>query len=362
MNKTTLFLKGILIGFASLAVPGLSASTIAIVLLVYYDMIYAISHIFKKPKQSLTFLGVLVSGYAVGAIGGAVAVNTLYIRFPVPVIAAVLGFLVASIPRMVAESRADFKKWQNILIMAVVGAIFLVYALVITNGQTVSFDVIRFPLDYILMAAVGFVTSVTLVIPGVDFAVTLMAMGYYYAFINLVGDFGALILHPSRLFLLLAYLIGYGVGSFLLSKGLRYLIRRFPRQLHCVNMALVMIAPVIVIEKCVIDNPGIQAHETWQQFVWAFITFAAGYTAFTWVPMLCRYLGIIPKQAETAILAEAVAARNDVPLAEVKEALANQEQPKAEDEGEAPEPEQITVWEQPPAEEEKTTEEKPPET
>ena len=368
MNKTALFLKGILIGFASLAVPGLSASTIAIVLAVYYDMIYAISHIFKKPKQSLTFLGVLLAGYGVGAIGGAVAVNTLYIRFPIPVIAAVLGFLIASIPRMVAESREDFKKWQNVLIMIIVGAIFIVYALVITNGQVVSFDVIRFPLDYILMASVGFVTSVTLVIPGVDFAVTLMAMGYYYAFINLVGDFRALMLHPSRLFLLLAYLIGYGVGSFLLSKGLRYLIRRFPRQLHSVNMALVMIAPVIVIEKCVLTNPGIHAHETWMQFVWAFITFAAGYTAFTWVPMLCRYLGIIPKQAETAILAEEIAARNDVPLSEVKEALASQEQPK-ESEPEAPEPEQITVWEQPPAESEpppdeteKPTDEQPPET
>ena len=33
MTKTSLFLKGILIGFCSLAVPGLSASTIAIVLL-----------------------------------------------------------------------------------------------------------------------------------------------------------------------------------------------------------------------------------------------------------------------------------------------------------------------------------------
>ena len=301
----------------------------------------------------------LVSGYAVGAIGGAVAVNTLYIRFPIPVIAAVLGFLLASIIRMVVESREDFKRWPNVLIMLVVGAIFIVYAVVITSGQTVSFDVIRFPLDYILMAAVGLVTSVTLVIPGVDFAVTLMAMGYYYAFINLVGDFAALMLHPTRLFLLLAYLIGYGVGSFLLSKGLRYLIRRFPRQLHCVNLALVIIAPVIVYEKCVRTNPGIHAHETWQQFVWAFIMFAAGYTAFTWVPMLCRYLGIIPKQAEKAILAEEIAARNDVPLSEVKEAFANKEQTEKAA-TETPGPEQITVWEQPPAEEEEQQPQKQP--
>ena len=78
-NKLSLVLKGILIGFASLGVPGLSASTIAIVLFVYYDMIYAISHIFSQPKKSITFLLFLLTGYGIGCLGGAWAVNTLYI-------------------------------------------------------------------------------------------------------------------------------------------------------------------------------------------------------------------------------------------------------------------------------------------
>lgn len=233
-----MFIKGILIGVASLGVPGLSASTIAIVLFVYYDMIYAISHIFREPKKSLSFLLVLLAGYGIGCIGGAWAVNSLYTLFPIPVIAAVLGFLIGSVPRMVAESKDDFRHWPNIVVMIVVGAIFLVYALVITNGKVVSFDTISFPRDYILMWVVGFLTSTTLVIPGVDFAVTLMALGYYYAFIDLVGDFAALMLHPTRFLLLAAYLVGYGIGSFALSKGLRALIKRFPRQLHCVNIAM----------------------------------------------------------------------------------------------------------------------------
>ena len=76
----------------------------------------------------------------------------------------------------------------------------LLFSSVITGGESVSFGVIRFPLDYILLALVGMITSCTLVIPGVDFAVTLMALGYYYAFIDLVGDFQALLLYPSRLF------------------------------------------------------------------------------------------------------------------------------------------------------------------
>ena len=317
MNKISLILKGILIGFASLGVPGLSASTIAIVLFVYYDMIYAISHIFSQPKKSILFLLFLLTGYGIGCLGGAWAVNTLYVNFPIPVIAAVLGFLIGSVPRMAADSKEDFKHWPNWVVMITVAAIFLVYAMVITNGESVSFETIRFPLDYILMMLVGVVTSTTLVIPGVDFAVTLMALGYYYAFIDLVGNFAALNL--TRLFLLAAYLIGYGLGSFALSKGLRYLIKRFPRQLHCVNLAMVTVAPIIVIKKCLIDNPNEKTmlhNITWKAWVWAFIMFAVGYFAFTWVPLLFRYLGFLPKHSEKVIQAENAAARTNIPLEE----------------------------------------------
>ncbi len=319
MNKHIfLTLKGILIGFASLGVPGLSASTIAIVLFVYYDMIYAISHIFSQPKKSLTFLAFLLAGYAIGCIGGAWMVNTLYVSFPIPVIAAVLGFLIGSVPRMAAENKEDFKHWPNWVVMALVAALFLVYALVITDGETVSFDKKLVLWDYVMMALVGIVTSTTLVIPGVDFAVTLMALGYYYAFIGLVGNLGVLFASPARLFLLLAYLIGYGVGSFAFSKGLRYLIKRYPRQLNCVNLAMVAVAPIIVIKKCLIDNPNEKTllhNITWRAWLWAFALFAAGYFAFTWVPMLLRYFGILPKNTHTqAVQAQASARGEEVPL------------------------------------------------
>ncbi len=331
MNKISLFLKGIIIGFASLGVPGLSASTIAIVLFVYYDMIYAISHIFSQPKKSISFLAVLLMGYGIGCLGGAWAVNTLYMNYPIPVIAAVLGFLIGSVPRMAAESKDDFKRWPNWVVMISVAAVFLVYAMVITDGHSVSFETVRFPLDFILMAVVGAITSTTLVIPGVDFAVTLMALGYYYAFIDLVGNFAAMNL--TRLLLLAFYLVGYGLGSFALSKGLRYLIKRFPRQLHCVNLAMVTVAPIIVVKKCLIDNPNEKTmlhNISWKAWIWAFIMFAVGYFAFTWVPMLLRYLGFLPKHTEKVIAAENSAARADIPLEAVLQA------DKQDDSDEAP--------------------------
>jgi len=321
MNKISLFLKGIVIGFASLGVPGLSASTIAIVLFVYYDMIYAISHIFSQPKKSISFLTVLLAGYGIGCLGGAWAVNTLYMNYPIPVIAAVLGFLIGSVPRMAADSKEDFKRWPNWVVMVTVASIFLIYAMVITDGHAVSFEKVRFPLDFILIAIVGAVTSMTLVIPGVDFAVTLMALGYYYAFIDLVGNFAAL--NFTRLLLLAFYLVGYGFGSVALSKGLRFLIKRYPRQLHCVNLAMITVSPIIVVKKCLIDNPNEKTmlqNISWKAWIWAFIMFAVGYFAFTWVPMLLRYLGFLPKQTEKVIATENAAARASIPLEEAAQA------------------------------------------
>ena len=314
-SKLSLYLISVLMGFCGLAVPGLSASTIAIIFLVYYDMIYAISHIFSQPKKSITFLLILVAGYATGAMVGAVAVNTIYINFPVPMVGAVLGFLIGTIPRMTVETRKDFKKPVNWAVMIIVAAIFLLYTFYVGSEQELVFveNQIEMPKDYILMMIVGIVTSTTLVIPGVDFAVTLMALGYYYALIDLMGNIGAMILFPSRLFVFLAYVIGYGIGSFFLSKGLRYLSKRFPRQVHCVNYALVCIAPLIVLKKCVIDNPNYFKHFTGPQMVWAIVLFGVGFFAYTWVPIVLRYLGLIPKNTEEEAMKRAEAARADLP-------------------------------------------------
>lgn len=317
-NKMGLYLKAVLMGFCGLAIPGLSASTIAIIFLVYYDMIYAISHIFSKPKKCLTFLLILVLGYGSGALVGAVAVNTIYLNFPVPMVAAVLGFLIGTIPRMTVETRKDFKNPVNWVVMVVVAGVFLLYALLVSGGEELVFvnNQIEFPKDYILMMIVGIVTSTTLVIPGVDFAVTLMAMGYYYKVIDLIGNIGSLLLFPSRLFALLAYVIGYGIGAFFLSKGLRYLSKRFPRQIHCVNYAMVCVAPLVVIKKCIMENPNYWNHFTGPQMVWAIVMAAVGFFAYTWVPIVLRYIGLVPKDVEAEALKraeEARAADKDVP-------------------------------------------------
>ena len=51
MKKLSILLKGIVVGFVSCAIPGVSASTFAIILGVYYTMIESISMILKNMER-----------------------------------------------------------------------------------------------------------------------------------------------------------------------------------------------------------------------------------------------------------------------------------------------------------------------
>ena len=53
--------------------------------------------------------------------------------------------------------------------MALVVAILIIYSYIIINGKEITFTNMQY-YDYIILAVVGFVTSVTLAVPGVDFA------------------------------------------------------------------------------------------------------------------------------------------------------------------------------------------------
>lgn len=246
-------LKGILIGFASLAIPGLGASTIAIILGIYYQMIDSISSIFKDFKKSIVFLLFLLIGYAIGAIIGSIIIDTAYQEYPFPLIMLVLGFIIGSIPKMVKDTKESLKKKSGWVTLFITLLIIILYSAFITNGKEITFDNMEVA-DYIILGIVGLITSTTLVVPGVDFAVVLLSLGYYYAFIGLLADVVSLNNLSYNLPILFTYLVGYGVGSFILSKFIKKVIDKHEESVKVISLAFVLIAPFIVIEKNVIDN------------------------------------------------------------------------------------------------------------
>ena len=270
--------KGIIIGFISVAIPGLSASTIAIILGVYYAMISSIESIFKNFKKSVLFLLFLIVGYGIGGLGGAFIISTVYQSAPLPLIFCILGLIIGSLPKMFKDVMPYKKKISNWVAMALVVAMLIIYSYIIINGKEITFTNMQY-YDYIILAVVGFVTSVTLVVPGVDFAVVLIAFGYYYAIINAVSELVLLKNVLLNVSVLVTYLISYGLGAFCCSKIIKKLIVKHEVKMKFINLGFVIASPAVVIRKCIIDNPNYAATYSYTKLVIGIILAIVGFLA-----------------------------------------------------------------------------------
>ena len=248
-----IFIKGIIIGFVSIAIPGLSASTIAIVFGLYYLLIDSISSIFSNFKKSVLFLITIMLGYGVGSILGATLVSKLYIEFPLPVIFLILGFVIGSIPEMHREIKNTNSKKTNYLITIIIATAVILYSSLAFDGKAVDFDNMEL-YEYFVLAIVGFVTSATLVIPGVDFAMILLSFGYYYAILGTINNIVSLTDLNHNIIVLAIYLISYGIGAFFVSKFIKRVIGKHEAQFKYANLGFIIAAPIVVIQKSIFKN------------------------------------------------------------------------------------------------------------
>ena len=248
-----IFLKGIIIGFISLAIPGLSASTIAIALGLYFLLIESLSSIFSNFKKSMSFLIPIMLGFWVGAIIGATIVSKLYDRFPLPVTAIIIGFVIGSIPEMLRELKETKAKKRNYIITLIVMAGVIVFSTLAFNGNPIDFEDMEL-YEYFILAAVGLVTSATLVIPGVDFAMILLSFGYYYAIIGSINDLTTATAVTHNLTILGIYLLSYGIGAFLVSLLIKKAIGNHEAQFKFANLGFILVAPIVVVQKSILNN------------------------------------------------------------------------------------------------------------
>ena len=143
--------------------------------------------------------------------------------------------------------------FKDIFLVVVLGLLTFTFA--VKNGEPITFENMGIS-DYIILFFVGLFTSSTLVIPGVDFAVLLISIGYYQALIQLIAEIFVFedLLH--KLLVLGIYLVGYAIGSFALSKLIKLLLDKFRIQSQFASFAFVAVAPFIVIKKGILDNPN----------------------------------------------------------------------------------------------------------
>ena len=208
--------KGIIIGIANI-IPGVSGGTLAVSMGIYDKIISAVTHLFKKPKESIRTLIPYGIGAVAGIIGLSFIIEWLFLNYPLPTNLFFIGLILGTTPSLfkTACSKEKFKiKYLAFTIICFLIGISLVF---LEKNLTQSNFSNSYNFLYLVLC--GFLMSAGVVIPGVSSTLILMLLGVYNAYLASI----------SSLFIpfLLPLCIGLFAGSIFFMKLTQTLLNKF---------------------------------------------------------------------------------------------------------------------------------------
>jgi putative membrane protein len=251
--------RGFIIGIANL-IPGVSGGTMAVILGVYEQLLEAISGFFSKEwKKQLGFLLPLGAGMVLALLSLSRLIDFLLQNYYQPTQFFFMGLIIGTIPLLVkqADPKTNFssRHW-----VALVLAALLVAAMAFINPSKSSEPIISLNILTIIRCFFsGWMASLAMLLPGISGSFILILLGVYSTAIYAL----------STLDLPLLIIIGAGViaGFALSSKGISYVLARYPHMTYGVILGL-LIGSVIAV------FPGFSTHML--IIVMSVISFGAG--------------------------------------------------------------------------------------
>ena len=210
MNR---FLKGILVGIGGIA-PGLSGSIMLVIFGLYEKTIEAIGTLFKDFKKNVIFLVPLFMGFGVGILAFSKVVDyllnshELYTRF------AFLGLVIGTIPLFYQEVKKEGykKQYYGIVVLA-----FIIGILLFSFNKNL-FPTVKNP-NIFQSIILGISVAGSTIIPGVDSATILSALGLYEIYVTSIANLDFAVLLPAA--------IGLGLGALSISYLINILIKKY---------------------------------------------------------------------------------------------------------------------------------------
>ena len=249
MKKLKEFLVNALKGFGigtAMIIPGVSGGTLALILGIYEKLIYAISHFFRKFKESFVFLLAILIGAAVAFLALSHVISYCLASFLFATVMFFFGAVIGGLPMLFSHVKGAQIRTSYIVI-AVITAAVVIGLLFTGEGSNVDLTTIGFG-KFISLILIGAVTAATMVIPGVSGSAFLMTIGYYTPVLNEVkaltshgGNIGhsALVIAP--------FAVGVLLGIFFIAKLIEWLFKKFEVQTYWGIIGFVIASAVVII-------------------------------------------------------------------------------------------------------------------
>ena len=192
MNALILFLKGIVAGIGGIA-PGLSGSVLLVILGLYERAVHAIGTLFLDFKKNIRFLLPLVAGFGAGILLFSKVVDYLLLHWELYTRFAFLGLIVGTIPLFYREvKKKGFRRWRHMPVI-VLSAIAGTFLFGVNKGLFPVLTNATFWQSVLL----GVCVAGSSIVPGVDSAAILSALGLYELYVHALAEFNLQILLPA---------------------------------------------------------------------------------------------------------------------------------------------------------------------
>ena len=259
------FIKGILIGLA-LVVPGLSASTFAVVTGLYDKIIFAVNNLRKEFKRGMIFLMPIGLGAAIGILASVGAIVSIMEAFPLQSYAFFIGLVIGSVPAIYSKIKTEKRVKPNYAFAIVGFAAIVVLGFIVPSNDIVAIYAIQNAGDFIAIFTAGIITCFLLAVPGISGALMLVLLGQFGTVYGAVSNFanvlfmlvrgqeGALELGMESGAIVLTFFVGALIGLAAAAKVIGYLIERYEVKVYFAVMGLVLGAVVTLFNFGVIEH------------------------------------------------------------------------------------------------------------
>lgn len=224
--------RGFLMGTSDL-VPGVSGGTIAMILGIYDRLLKAISDLFSKEwKDPLRFLIPLLLGILSALILLSNLFQYLLQHYFEPTQFFFLGLIIGAIPLLLTQMEAKkHLRFRHLLVL-------LITASILASIAFLNPDQRAEPITTLSMITVsglfvsGWIAGMAMLLPGISGSLVLLLLGVYPTAIHAL----------STLNLFMLFIIGSGIviGFFISSKGIRFLMSRYPYMTYAVMIGLII--------------------------------------------------------------------------------------------------------------------------
>lgn len=250
-------IKGFIIG-SSMAVPGVSGGTMAIVLGIYDRLLSAINGIRKDFKNNAWFLVRFGLGAGVGLVLFYELIGHLLEIFPIPVSTLFFGAVIGGIPTLMSKIKPEKVTGKFCFTSLLWGIFGVIIVLGVANILDVLkwFGVIESDVtslvsatgsitlaNALLWVVTGFVISIALILPGISTSHMLIILGIT-----------SILSMPLPALAIIG--ISLLVGIFAITKPLEWAMNRFTRPTYCVIIGFVLGSLWDIFEEHIIPGLG----------------------------------------------------------------------------------------------------------